>query len=91
MTTEYTFRDYHISDRMMPGIRRWIDYGITPGDFLWAVICNDLRGAVSCADDENLPNLPAFVAYFYNEAPAACWGSVEKATLWCDTAGGKIT
>lgn len=79
-----TFREFHIPDRMMGGITRWIENGIQPGDFLWAVITNDLKDAVGRADDENLRNLPAYVSYFYNEAPAACWGSPEKAAAWIE-------
>jgi hypothetical protein len=84
----YTFRDFYIPDRMMGGIQRWIDNRIPPGDFLTAVICNDLRKACGRADDENLRNLPAYVGYFYNEAPSTCWGSPEKFAAWA--AGGKI-
>ncbi|MDP3703891.1 MAG: hypothetical protein Q8R78_05845 [Candidatus Omnitrophota bacterium] len=74
----YEFRQFRISDHMMDAIRRYIDEGLRPGDFLTAVIDNDLKEAVSRADDENLANLPAFICYFYNEAPAGCWGSREN-------------
>lgn len=78
----YTHRDYWIPERMMEPIRLYIEEGIKPGSFLTSVICNDLKGAVGNADDENLPNLPAFVAYFYNEAPGSCWGSKEMMERW---------
>ena len=81
-TNTRTYQGCTIPARMMPAIKPWIDIGLVPGDFLWAVICNDLRGAVARADHENLRNLPAFVGYFYNEAPADCWGSLEKALAW---------
>ena len=85
MTDETKTRTYQgctIPARMMPAINAWIAMGDPPGDFLWAVICNDLKGAVARADHENLRNLPAFVGYFYNEAPAACWGSEGNARAW---------
>ena len=78
----YQFRQLQIPDRMMGGIKRYIENGIKPGDFLVSVICNDLREACGQADDENLANLPAFVGYFYNEAPHTCWGSREKMDKW---------
>ena len=78
---------YQIPETMMGGIRRYIDFGIAPGGFLYAVICNDLKEAVGCADSENLANLPAFVFYFYNDAPSKCWGSPEKAKVWMDGFG----
>jgi len=81
----YTFREWYVPDRMMEGIRRYIEQGIPPGDFLTAVIDNNLSEAMGRADDENLRNLPAILAYFYNEAPGSCWGSPEKRREWVKT------
>ena len=78
----YEFRDFYIPERMMDGIKLWIEQGIYPGGFLTSVIENNLSEAVGAADDENMRNIPAFVAYFYNEAPSQCWGSREKAVKW---------
>jgi hypothetical protein len=73
-----------ISPDMLAAIKRYTERRIPPGDFLQAVICNDLTGAVGMADDDNLLNLPAFVHYFYNEAPSNCWGSKEKMKAWLE-------
>lgn len=78
----YRFNDFEIPDYMADGITNWIEHGIVPGSFLSAVIRNDLREAVGCADDTNIRNLPAYVGYFYNEAPSQCWGSFEKVEAW---------
>ena len=78
----YTFRDFYIPARMMDSITRYIDHGIKPGSFLTGVISNNLREAVSNADDENLRNIPAYLGYFYNEAPSPCWGSQELMDQW---------
>lgn len=78
----YTFRDFYIPNYMMGAIRRYIDKGISPGHFLTAVITNDLREACGRADDINLANLPAYVAFFYNEADNRCWGSQEAMNAW---------
>ena len=80
----YQFREFYIPEHMMGGIERYVNQGIPPGDFLRAVICNDLSGAVGRADDENIRNLPAYVAYFYNEAPGTCWGSIAKMVAWME-------
>lgn len=80
--TLYRFREFSIRPDMMGAIHRYIHHGLNPGHFLSAVIDNDLAEAVGRADDQNLRNLPAFVGYFYNEAPAACWGSKEKRIEW---------
>lgn len=78
----YEFRQYYIPERMMGGIRRYVNDRIKPGRFLTAVICNNLNNAVGAADDENMANLPAYAAYFHNEVPAICWGSKEKMIGW---------
>lgn len=79
---EYSFRGFYIPLRMMDGLDRYINHHIPPGDFLSAVIKNDLRGAVERADDENLTNIPAYVAFLYNEAPGGCCGSEENFKRW---------
>jgi len=78
----YTFRNFYIPERMMGVILRYVEHGIEPGDFLTAIITNNLSEAVMRADDENINNLPAYVAWFYNEAPAGCWGSCERMKTW---------
>ena len=80
--TFYKFREFYIPERMGGGINRYIHNNIRPGEFLCAVISNDLREAVGQADDENIANLPAYVSYFYNKAPHNCWGSKKKMEAW---------
>jgi hypothetical protein len=80
----YKFRQYYIPDRMMGGIKRYIEDHVKPGGFLCAVICNDLKEAVGRADEENMENLPAFVSYFYNETDMNCWGSEKKFKEWLE-------
>ena len=78
----YVWNGFYIRDDMLLAIRRYIEHGIPPGDFLQAVICNDLKEACGRADEENLENLPAYVAYFYNNAPGGCWGSKGRMQDW---------
>lgn len=80
----YCFQDFYIPERMMPSIKRYVEEGVKPGDFLTAVIENDLSEACGRADDENMRNLPAYAAYFYNETPGGCWGSKLAMTLWIE-------
>jgi hypothetical protein len=80
--TEYTFRGFTISEHMMAALRRYIDEKCPVGNFLTAVLSNNLSEAVARADEENLKNLPAFVGYLYNEAPSLCWGSPERVKEW---------
>ena len=78
----YEFHGCYIPKRMMPGIKRYVENGIKPGDFLTAVIQNNLLMAYRCADSENIKNIPAYIAYFYNKCPMGCWGSPEKMKNW---------
>lgn len=71
----YTFRGMEIPDYMLDSLKRWVQDGITPGDFLDAILCNDLSRAVAHADDDNIHLIGAYVGWPYNEAPGGCWGS----------------
>ena len=70
------------------GLVRWVVYGVEPGDFLQAVLKNDLREAIGRADDINRHSLFAIVSWLYNEAPGGCWGSEEKYNNWIGTGIG---
>ena len=87
--SNYEFDQFAIPDYMSGGIQRYIENGIEPGDFLTAVICNDLFEAVGRADETNMANLPAYVSYFYTEAPSLCHGSRELMKLWIEKGGIK--
>ncbi len=78
----YTFRSFYIPEGIMEEIRLYVEDGVKPGSFLSAIIQNDLSDACGRADDKNLHNLPAFVAYFWGETPACCWGSSEHMERW---------
>ena len=64
------------------GAKRWIENAIQPGGFLSAVIENDLREAVGRADDKNIHLLPEIIRWWYNNAPAASWGSFDRCRKW---------
>ena len=76
-----------LPERMHGGARRYIENGIPPGDFLTAVICNDLREACGRADDENRRLLFEYVKFFYCHAPRDCWGSPESYKAWVQHGG----
>lgn len=70
---------------MHGAIVRWIEDGIPPGDFLTAILSNNLRGACERADDTNRHFLFEYVFWFYNDAPSLCWGSSERVLAWRGT------
>lgn len=71
-----------IPERMQEGLKRYVIDRLRPGDFITAVIMNDLRNAVGHADDDNLPLLPLYVRWFYNVAPSRCHGSPMAFVEW---------
>jgi hypothetical protein len=71
-----------VPDYMCGALVRYVFHGINPGDFLTAIICNDLFEALSCADETNINKLRAYGIFFYNHVPSACFGSAEKMEQW---------
>lgn len=69
------------------GLRRYIEDGIKPGDFLYAVITNNLRRAVEKADEQNRAALSSYVTFLFNYAPAACFGSAKVVGEWIERGG----
>ena len=66
----------------LDGLKRYVEHHIPTGDFLKAVLENDLTEAVARADDENQRVIPIYVSWLYNEAPSKCWGSPEAVRAW---------
>jgi hypothetical protein len=80
---EWFTGDYaRIPERMQNALREYVINRHETGDFLKAVICNDLRNAVGRADDDNLPLIPLYVRWFHNIAPASCHGSHRAMDEW---------
>lgn len=69
------------------GLIGYIMHGHEPGDFLRAVLENDLKGAVSRADAANRASIANYVAFLYNYAPTPCWGSAERVHAWIASRG----
>jgi len=69
---------------MIPGLTRYLVDRIAPGDFLMAVLENDLMRALGTADDTNINCLKAYGTFLYNYAPAVCHGSREKVSAWLE-------
>ena len=76
-----------VPETTIEAIRRYIEHGILPGDFLQAVIQNDLTEAVGRADRHNLPALKLICQMFYNCTPADSHGNKEKMLAWARVGG----
>jgi len=78
MSSEYDC----IPSHMMAAMKQYVSHGMVSSDFLKAVIDNDLKQAVATADDLNVSIIHLYVRWFYNRAPALCWGSPLNRTAW---------
>ena len=80
-------RNYEIPGYMRDSLEGYIKYGHPVGNFLEAVLCNKLYEVFASADDTNFANVPAYLYFLYNHAPASCWRSKEKYEAWMDHEG----
>ena len=71
-----------IPEHMQEALRRYVIDRVMPGDFLQAVITNDLRGSFARADDENAKLVGLYVRWFHNIPPASCSGSKQNMANW---------
>lgn len=63
-------------------LNRYVVEGIPTGDFLRAVLANDLMESIGRADVDNLKALPHICAYIYNYLPMNCIGSYQRVNDW---------
>jgi hypothetical protein len=84
VSTDYVYNEYFIQADLVEALELYVSDGALPGDFLQAVLRNDLVDACGRADHINIRNLPAFAAWLYNEAPIPSWGSPEKVAAWLE-------
>jgi hypothetical protein len=74
--------EFRVPASLWDGLTNHILKGRPTDHFLEAVLCNDLRRACERADLQNRYKLFDIVSFLYNEAPAGCWGDLEKVELW---------
>lgn len=68
---------------LLPGLDAYVAQRVCPGDFLVAVLENNLREAVlRAADETTRRSLFGLVIYLSNCVPAPCWGSPTKVRDW---------
>jgi hypothetical protein len=75
----------YVPSHLHAGLKRWVDEGITPGNFLRCVLNNDLRGAVAHGDPESLSALADITKFLIWHCPVHCWGSRENVRNWPGT------
>ena len=70
-----------LPEHMQAGMVNYVLYGRC-GDFLTAVVSNDLMGALRKADDTNRNRLWDYGNFLHNFAPPDCFGSPEIVKNW---------
>jgi hypothetical protein len=73
-----------VPKELIESLDRYAEHGIPTGDFLKAVLANDLYQAVLRADPENEKRLRDIVVHVVHAMPAECWGSWEKVGAWIE-------
>lgn len=82
MSQPYYYRGLCARAEMIGALDRYAESHHPVGGFLTALLSNDLKEACGRADEDNLQNIAALVAYCYNNLPAAAWGSPECVAAW---------
>jgi hypothetical protein len=83
-----TDRDYQtIPVHCRAGLKRYIESGVRTGDFLEALLSNDLRGTFERADALNVQCIKHYLVFLYNFAPSKCWGSPDRYKEWIAAKG----
>ena len=72
---------------IVEGILGYAKGSSDPGGFLYALLCNDLFGAVGRADNNSFAGLEDIMSIVWNEVPSRCWGSKEEVDRWLDGKG----
>ncbi len=76
--------EYGIPEYMQGGLIRYFENQIPPGNFLTAILQNDLMEAFGRADETNRYSMRAYVIWLYNAAPGRPngWGSPKAVSEW---------
>lgn len=76
-----------LPEHMRHGMKLYIEKGIPGGDFMTAVLENNLVEAFQRADNTNLDHMTEWARFLYWEMPSEAWGSPEKVQAWIDHRG----
>jgi len=77
--------EYEIRPEMKRAIDQYAENGIPLGDFLTALLANDLMGALGRADEGNREDIFALCMYVHNEVPGGIHGCYEIVALHIKT------
>jgi len=79
----------YLPDYMAEPTRLYIEEGLQPGDFLFALFSNDFMSVMGRADETNRTMHKEWSMFLFNEAPSPCYGSIELVKAWIEKGGLK--
>jgi hypothetical protein len=71
-----------IPPHMHDGLTLWIEHGVMTGDFMTALMKNDLMEAMGRADEINARCIRNWCVYLYSYAPRGCYGGPIQVAAW---------
>ena len=71
-----------IPERMMASLRAYVMEGRPVGNFLSALLSNNLMETFAYADDENIAAIKDYVKLVYNFLPGNSHGSADRVRNW---------
>jgi len=86
MIEKHEYRD-QLPDYMREPARLYLEEGKPPGDFMYALLTNDLRGAITRADAANTAMLSTIWMWWLSEIPSAAQGSPYNVEAWVEHEG----
>ena len=79
---------HELSTQTREAIVNYLIRGWHPGGFLTAMLAGDLFSAVNSADTVNCRMMCAIGKFIMHHLPAACWGSRDSVSVWCNDKNG---
>jgi len=76
-----------LPEHMQYTAKLYVERGIEPGGFMYAILCNDFVAAAGQADQTNQRHLFEWAVWLSNELPRSAWGSVERVDAWIEKGG----
>lgn len=85
-----------LPEHMREPARAYVEHHQPTGDFLRAVLSNNLVDAFGKADADNRAAMGDWAHWLWNDIPAKCWGSASRVAAWtayhpaATLTGGKV-
>lgn len=76
-----------LPEHMLPGIVRYVLFGVKPGSFLCSMMAGDIPLAMRRADAANVAALPSYVEFIRSGCPSNCRGGSRSVRDWCEAGG----